>query len=184
MSVDADRLPPSATKLRLPSKFKPWPPNEVYNRLGTFCHKLEDLFSTRQKVKSNLLPFQRQLLDDLMNDPTIMICDSDKGLVPVAVDAQRYFEDRLTHLLDPVTYKQLSPDEAAEVAEHNFNAVKDWTFKHRRAPSDEHVSYIRDKLCKNEDPFGYFYALYKIHKNNKTRPVNSECTCLLFPLGQ
>lgn len=118
----------------------------------------QDLFWAMPKVKSNLLPFQCQLLDNPLNDPTVMIVDSDKGLGPVAVDTQRYFEDCLKHLLDPATYQQLSQDKAAAAAEHNFNAVKDWTFKYRRALSDENVAYIRDKLCKNEDPLVTFMS--------------------------
>jgi hypothetical protein len=114
-----------------------------------------------------------------------MIVDSDKGLGPVAVEYNRYVTDALKHLNDPKTYQRLTAEEAIAAKEHNFRAVWNWINKHRRVLSDDNVKYIRDALKKNDDPFGYFYLLYKLHKNPvSTRPVNSDCNSLLFPLGK
>lgn len=180
-----DEDQPTPSKLRLKSTFRPCPSFEICDRLGTFEKKLQELFSKPSRIHSNLLPFQRQLLDELRHHPTVMIVDSDKGLGPVAVEYNRYVLDALKHLNDPKTYQRLTDAEATAAKTHNFNAVWDWTNKHRRVLSDDNVNYIRDALKNNDDPFGYFYTLYKLHKNPvSTRPVNSDCNSLLFPLGK
>jgi hypothetical protein len=47
------------------------------------------------------------------------------------------------------------------------------------------VSYILEKLSGVEEPFGYFYVMYKIHKPGRTtRPVCSDCASQINALGQ
>ena len=48
------------------------------------------------------------------------------------------------------------------------------------------TNYIRYWIQKNHsDPFGYFYLSIKIHKGPlSTRPVCSDCTSLVHPLGK
>ena len=49
-----------------------------------------------------------------------------------------------------------------------------------------HVDYLCLKLKETkEDPFGYYYLLYKLHKTPiKTRPVCSDCASLPHALGE
>ena len=47
------------------------------------------------------------------------------------------------------------------------------------------AKYIRNKMNDNNDPFGFFYLLYKLHKSPiSTRPVCSDCGSLLHSLGK
>ena len=50
----------------------------------------------------------------------------------------------------------------------------------------DHRAFLRQKLkVTQEDPFGYFYLLYKLHKTPiKTRPVCSDCSSTCHALGQ
>ena len=51
---------------------------------------------------------------------------------------------------------------------------------------EDHLKYIRYWINQNlSDPFGYFYLTIKIHKGPlSTRPVCSDCTSLVHPLGK
>ena len=61
-----------------------------------------------------------------------------------------------------------------------------WTVRYRIVIPNSVVKYIRKKLDEMvEDPFGYFYLLYKLHKTPvTTRPVCSDCASLPHALGQ
>ena len=51
--------------------------------------------------------------------------------------------------------------------------------------SKEEIKFLCTHLRLNEEPWGFLYLLFKIHKNPlKTRPVMSHCVNLLHPLGQ
>jgi hypothetical protein len=58
--------------------------------------------------------------------------------------------------------------------------------KHVRVLPENIKEYLKTKLQESsEDPFGYFYLLYKLHKNPvKTRPVFSDCTSTSHALGE
>ncbi|KAL7523023.1 hypothetical protein ACHAWF_000325, partial [Thalassiosira exigua] len=52
--------------------------------------------------------------------------------------------------------------------------------------TDDEAKYLRAKLSETyEEPFGYFYLTYKLHKTPvKTRPVCSDCASIPHTLGQ
>lgn len=89
------------------------------------------------------------------------------------------------HLLDATTYQQLSPAEADAAHRELRSKVRVWFDKYPRSIGDDALKYIRLQWNNNKEPFGYFYQMYKIHKNPiSTRPVCSDCTSLLHPVGQ
>ena len=61
-----------------------------------------------------------------------------------------------------------------------------WISKFRKHLDDDSVKFIRKQMsAAMEDPFGYFYLLYKIHKTPiKTRPVVSDCASVTHSLGK
>jgi hypothetical protein len=94
--------------------------------------------------------------------------------------------DALVHLKDKKTYVQLSDDEAAAAAINTESLIRNWCRKHVTCGVTKNdVLYIKKSLNENEDPFGYFYLMYKIHKPGRTtRPVCSDCSSLLHALGK
>ena len=109
-----------------------------------------------------------------------------ENLCPVAVTLDRYIKDALKHLLDSSTYELLSEDEAFERDAALRKDIFKWTVKWRPQIGDDVVEFLRRTLnTTREDPFGYFYLLYKLHKTPiKTRPVCSDCASTTHGLGQ
>ena len=78
----------------------------------------------------------------------------------------------------------------------NWNYQKTHLWDHAGALFEEEREYFIHEMNSNEDPFGYFYLLYKIHKLESTdnttkiptRPVCSSCGSLdhekLQPVAQ
>ena len=64
--------------------------------------------------------------------------------------------------------------------------IRSWLSDFRPCLTDMEAKYLRKKLDETrEDPLGYFYLLYKLHKNPvKTRPVCSDCGSTVHALGQ
>jgi len=174
------------TKLYVKSTWRPPLPGvDVDSRLAKFEQSLLKLFR-RRKGKSNLTPFQEKLLSTLQANDTIVYALSDKGLGPVAIELDRYIKDGLKHLLDANTYTLLSEEQALEEAKQLRTDIYEWTVEFRSVLSDKTVEYLRMKLKEtSDDPFGYFYLLYKLHKEPiSTRPVCSDCGSLPHALGQ
>ena len=174
------------TKLYVKSVWRPPIPGlEVHSRLALFEKRLLRLFRKR-KGKSNLTPFQEKLLTTLQANDTIVYALSDKGLGPVAIELDRYIKDGLKHLLDTSTYAILSEAQALEESKQLREDIFEWTAEFRKVLPDKTVEYIRKKIeDTSDDPFGYFYLLYKLHKEPiSTRPVCSDCGSLPHALGQ
>jgi len=120
-----------------------------------------------------------------------MIANSNKGLGPCVIELDRYIKDAMVHLLDNKTYQIPSKEEALEEVERLREEIKSWLKDHEAAIDANSWLYIDNELKSNEDPFGYFYLLYKIHKLSSTddvdmcptRPVCSSYGSLDHPLG-
>lgn len=167
-----------------------WPPpqyipDEIHDRIINFRQALAPHF-VKRRGKPNLLPFQRKILRQIRRNDNIVIVNADKGLGPCAVLYKQYVNDALVHLKDEKTYVQLSDDEAAAAAINTESLIRNWCSKHvTRGVTKNDVLYIKKSLNENEDPFGYFYLMYKIHKPGRTtRPVCSDCSSLLHTLGK
>ena len=174
-------------KLRVNSIWMPeQPPYKITQRIGNFESALEKNFRPR-RGKSNLTKFQARILQDIRSNENIIIAQADKNLGPVGIDTEKYIRWALDeHLLDVNTYIRESEEEALAAAKNLFTEIIEWTRKHKMSVSRDALKYIRHWSDKNlSDPFGYFYLTIKIHKGPlSTRPVCSDCTSLVHPLGK
>lgn len=182
------------SKLYVPSDWRPEledVPHFIDSRLARFKKALGREFKSRS-VPSNLLKFQETILNNLRDNHGIVIANTDKGLGPCAIELPRYSRDILDqHLTDASTYELLSEEDALAAAEQLKSEIKQWLEKYGEAIGDRAREYIEYELLTNEDPFGYFYGLYKIHKlasldgveSVPTRPVCSSCGAIDHPLG-
>ena len=169
-------------------------PRWLDNKWARFAKSIAHKF-VRRHVRSNLLPFQRKLLEDLRRNHDVIIANTDKGLGPCAIELNRYILDALVHLLDESTYQILTEEEAQEAATKLREEIEDWLEEYESILEESDHTYILWNLLENKDPFGYFYLLYKIHKlpslegvndgtiQCPTRPVCSSCGSLDHALG-
>ena len=107
-------------------------------------------------------------------------------LGPVAVTLEQYIKYGLLRLQDEGTYEIISQEKALLRYAELRTPIKQWTWKHVRALSTSSNTYTRTKLVETEeDPFGYCYLPYKLHKTPiKTRPVYWDCLSTAHVLGQ
>ena len=171
----------------LKSKNRPsLPPPQISLRMCNFEIQLRRLFSHHPRIKSNLSKFQHRILQRLKHNGTTVFAIADKNLGPVAILLIKYIEDGLIHLKNEKTYLILS--EAQALAEDCTlrEEIRAWICKYARALPNSVRAYLRSKLKETkDDPFGYFYLLYKLHKNPvSTRPVCSDCAATPHALGQ
>lgn len=163
----------------------PW----VHRRLRHFFRKTQALFK-KKKVASNLFPFQEKLLQDLLDHPTLLFPQTDKGLGPCAVEVDQYIEDCLIHLRDEQIYRQLTDQEATAILSSLETKIDAWLVKNKKSLTAMETKHIRHHMQVNaSSPFGQFYVLYKIHKGQKngrwpTRPVCSDVSSLPHGLGK
>eukprot|EP00956_Cyclotella_meneghiniana_P020164 scaffold35241_cov64-Cyclotella_meneghiniana.AAC.2 len=182
----------SRSKLYIKSK---WKPNEVdlpswcFGRLDRFISKVRRIFKQR-RAKSNLLPYQKELLELLLNDPELIFPETDKGLGPCAVTYDQYVEACLKHLRNTECYDILTEEEARQGIEELEILIEAWLHDYRKSIGEHAHKFIQQHMAANAaSPFGQFYALFKIHKGMKdgawpTRPVCSDVTSLAHGLGK
>ena len=78
-------------------------PKEIDQRLTTFFKAIRPLFKKTQG-QNNLLPFQRKLLNKLRKQQEVIICKTNKGLGPCAIEFSQYAQDVMAHLSNPLHY--------------------------------------------------------------------------------
>ena len=61
----------------------------------------------KQNKIDNLTRRERKALNELINNPTLIINKADKGSTVVVQDRSDYITEAMKHLADPKTYKQL-----------------------------------------------------------------------------
>ena len=175
------------TSLYVKTDKNPSPPSFVIDRrLGEFSRSFEGNFRSRCPGNSNLLPYQRKLLEELQSNPEIIIAQSDKGLGPCAVDLKRYIKDGVRHICDESSYEIISEEQGAEDIAALESDIFDWLNVNEGNVPKMHVKYIEKHLEKTRDnPYGYAYQLYKLHKPTiDTRLVVSDCGSLIHALGK
>ena len=177
------------SKLYLKTKrIAPLPPLSIDRRLCKVEMEIRKLFNNalKRNVRSNFTPYQRKLFKRLRGMSSIIFANADKNLGPVAVSLLRYIRDGLNHLLDTSTYAVISKAEAVQEDLQLREDIISWLNEWHELIHPVHRAYLRKKLKETEeDPFGYFYLLYKLHKTPiKTRPVCSDCSSTCHALGQ
>ena len=144
-----------------------------------FFRRLKHRIRRYQHRRSpNLTRTQRNILQDLRNNDSIVILNCDKNLGPSVMDRQECIDRVLTeHLLDHTTYRRLTLAEATiarQQARHNI-----MTFLHNRSREE--------RLTKDDKKFIFrrldtdlneakFYGAPKVHKTPlKLRPIVQCC---------
>ena len=109
------------------------------------------------------------------------------------VKLNQYISDAMVHLNDESTYEKLTEEEVKAEGQRLFREIWRWTFisKAKGTITDDKAKYIRKHTSANsEDPHGYFYLLYTVHKVRAlgkpvpTRPVCSDCASVTNPIGK
>jgi hypothetical protein len=172
-------------KLRAKSIWRPpLPPRDIDLWVNSFIKQLSGEFFWRRE-KKNLTPRQRQLLITVRKNTSTLIDSTDKNLGPVGIEADLYIKLGLEHLLDLLTYKLLSEQQAHQDAINLESQIYNWTVHNRQALSDDEANFIQKHLEANKDPHGYFYLLIKLHKEKILgRPVCFDCGSLPHALGR
>ena len=184
----ANPLQNKKPQLYVKSKWRPpyhTIPGEVHRRLSSYSSKVRSIF-TKKRGKSNLLPFQQKLMAKLKANSHFLIGRTDKGLGPFGIEFERYAQDGLELLSNPNNYQFLTEAEARAKADHVFTLISTWLCEHRRFVSDDEAKYIRKKTTEAlEDPYGYLYLMYKVHKPKlSVRAVVSDCASLTNALSK
>ena len=115
-----------------------------------------------------------------------MVVQTDKDLGPGAIEPRESLRYKTRdHLGDTWTYQRLSPAAAAYRATSERKLLEKWIKKYLDERSKEQRKFLCTNLRLNEEPSGFLYLHFKVHKIPlKTRPIVSYCSNLLHPLGQ
>ena len=115
-----------------------------------------------------------------------MLVQTNNGIGPGTIEPREYFRCATRdHLGDTRTYQHLRPVATAYHATSVKKLLGKWIRTYLDVLSKEERNFLCTNLRLNEDPWGFLYLLFKVHKIPiKTRPVVSYCGNLLHPLGQ
>jgi hypothetical protein len=84
------------------------------------------------------------------------------------VTYDQYVTDCLIHLTDTSTYSRLTKNEALSAANAIYDDINTWIKRHHRSLDPMDIKFITHHMQVNKaNPFGQFYATYKIHKGIK-----------------
>lgn len=151
-------------------------PDILINRVGRFATELRTHF-VKRKAPSNLLPFQRRLLQEFRNSKEFTVFTADKNLGLCITERETYIERCLhDHLYDKSTYQQLTRQEAILGDQALSNALDNWQHIFEDVINDDDKKYFARSLAKIDpkNPFSKFYITGKVHKSPWTsRPVVS-----------
>ena len=181
-------IPLSNPKIYVRSKWTPpaWNISLALKRcLLTFRKSLEPKFRFRP-FRHNLLPHQRRTIGYIKSNPSLVVVQTNKGLGPGAIEPREYIQYAIRdHLGDKRTYQLLTPAATSYRATKVQNMLEKWIQTYLDMLSKEERKCLRTHLRQNEEPWGFLYLLFNVHKNPlKTQPVVSYCGNILHPLGQ
>ena len=161
----------------------------VSRLLSRFFTQLKRRFKHR-KATPNLLPFEQQLMDRLLNHPNLLFPSTDKGLGPCAVKYDQYVRDALVHLTNETVYERMTEENALQAVSDLQSSITNWIETHQDVVPAMARRFIKKHMSEAiSSPFGQFYILYKIHKGKKngkwpTRPVCSDVSSVPHGLGK
>ena len=171
-------------KIYVPSKWSPpdWLlPTELRYQTSRLIRALEPLFKKRRGT-TNLLPTQRRLLHAIRNNISkIMVVQCDENLEPAIIDRLLYIQRVLSHLLDRLTYDQLTQDETINKVFCITVQIDEWIFQYKDKLSQMEVKL----LAKNRrEKLPIFYMTIKAHKSPwSLRPITACHHTILYGLG-
>lgn len=177
----------SIPKLFIRSNFCP-PDNQINPlfraRIRKFILETQLLF-VRQKLSSNLLPFQRHALQNLIRNNNIVIVKTDKNLGPAILDRDTYIEKAFDEHLLTDAYRQITQEEAENGIKHIRSSIIFFINKFNIPKNDKKYLKRWLEMKINDDPYSYFYLLIKVHKTPwKTRPIISGSGGVLYALSK
>jgi hypothetical protein len=165
------------------------PPIKLINatlqrRTDTFIAHLRRMF-VKRKCKSNLLPYQRNILKILIENKDFLVINADKNLGPCIIERQIYIQRALNeHLKDTTTYKQLTTSEKVNKIYHLRKILENFINDNKKFLSKDDIKFLQRSTIV-EDPLPKFYLTAKVHKVPwKTRPIVSLSGSLLHGLGR
>ena len=112
------------------------------------------------------------------------IANTAKKLGPGVVELEQYILDVMVHLYDESTYEKLTEKEAKAEGRCLLREIWRWAFTSKARGTityDEAKHIPKHTSANSEDPHGYFYLLYKVHKVQSPgkfvpiRPVCLDC---------
>ena len=107
------------------------------------------------------------MLAHFQGNKRIITVNTDKGLGPGGRLLFDYTKDVINnHLGDPRIYSRLNKQEATALALHIKYEITCWISKYNHSIPKNVKAFLRHHLKENVNPFGYFYLLYKIHKQS------------------
>jgi hypothetical protein len=156
----------------------------LLRRTDTFINYLRKMF-VKRKCKSNLLPYQRHLLQQLRNHKNFLVISADKNLGPCIIEREVYINRALTeHLNDSTTYRRLTDAEKINKIYDLRRILDDFIKSNKAFLSKDDLKFLKRSTIVN-DPLPKFYLTAKVHKVPwKTRPIVSLSGSLLHGLGR
>jgi hypothetical protein len=153
-------------------------------RVNNFIKRIFTLYK-RKRTRSNMLPHQRRLLDQLRKSKTHVVINADKNLGPCIIERENYIKRALDeHLLDDGTYKQLTATQAKSYIDQTTTKMQQFLEYNKRRLDSADLKFLH-KTLQVTDPFPKFYLTAKVHKKPwKTRPIVSISGSLLDGLGR
>ncbi|KAF7642341.1 hypothetical protein LDENG_00259770 [Lucifuga dentata] len=143
---------------------------------------IENLFSTPGKtVRENLTKLQKQALDCLAKNESIITKPADKGGAVVVMDKDKYIEEALRQLNNPEYYHKLSSNPLSNTQE-KLRGMLTTAKEEGWITKQEH-----DFLWCEHPRIPTFYMLPKVHKNVESplgRPIISSNGSLTEPASQ
>ena len=95
-----------------------------------------------------------------------MVVQTDKGLGPGTIEPREYIRYATRdHLGDKRTYQLLTPASASYPATKVQNMLEKWIRTYLDLLSKRERKFLRTHLRENEEPWGFLYLLFKVHKN-------------------
>jgi hypothetical protein len=163
-----------------------WKPDNadpaIETALETFEARLRQLHIATQNPrlnKPNLQPAQLKRLEEIRNNPRIIVIPTDKNLGPAIMDKRDYIEHCLNdHLLNADNYTQLTEEEGSKIGYNALAYLKKLTIQDKSLfppESPEYKYFYRSFRVRGRRP-PQMYVAPKVHKDSptlKTRPVIS-----------
>ena len=158
-------------------------PREISIRINAFEKTLLPCFKHR-KTSKNLSLLQQKLLRQLQNNKDFLVVPSDKNLGPVILERRKYIQRCLSDHLLKSTYQRMTESQATNFVTKTRALLQRFILKHD-VFSRLDWNYLDRYETTCTDPFGYFYALIKVHKSPwQLRPIVSLSGSLLFGVGK
>lgn len=146
----------------LKNKSKFTPPRQRDKHLDTFVDFISNypLHSEKGKI-SNVSKEERNVINSLANDDSIVIKQADKGGAFVIMDKQFYIDKMNVHTEDSSTYKTIPSNNDTKI----MNKIKKLTDKYHHNLTDQEIDYLLNFETKTSN----LYGLPKIHKNESIK---------------